>query len=346
MVSRLFLWFENHRRDLPWRQEYSPYRVLVAEMMLAQTQVQRVIPYYLRFLERFPDVVGLASASREEVLLLWEGLGYYRRAHYLHEAAKVIVERFEGCVPDTLEALQSLPGVGLYIASAILGIGYNQPYLALDTNVRRVLLRVFGDVGVRKDLLALMPPLRARDLNEALMDFGALVCRARSPRCSCCPLKEWCVFPLGRGERSVTSEKPRIPLDIVIVVLRRGNEVLLKRSEGDLFPGLWGLPWEVTGEENLETLISEVSREWGLYPREFRVCGTIAHAYTKYRVLAKVIRVVGEEVSSCSPGVWVPEGALSRYPLASLFRKALVLECSGDVSGFSSKKEEVKEWRR
>lgn len=301
--------------------------------MLAQTQVQRVIPYYLRFLERFPDVAHLAAASREEVLLLWEGLGYYRRAHHLHEAARQIVERFRGYIPDTLEALQSLPGIGPYTASAVLGIGYNKPYLALDTNIRRILVRVFGDTGVSKLLPALVPS-DARRLNEALMDFGATVCLARRPRCFCCPLQDQCVFLLKAGGKGDGSRKHRSPLGITVAVCIAGDSVLLRKSERKLFPGLWELPWKVDDGESLDVWVRALGEEYGFDVHQFAVCGAITHAYTKYRVTARTVAVRGNLITPSSRGVWVLREALSRYPLPSLFRKVLTLECLPNVSGF------------
>ncbi|WP_438318340.1 A/G-specific adenine glycosylase [Candidatus Caldatribacterium sp. SIUC1] len=331
----LFQWFAHNRRDLPWRVEYSPYRVLVAEVMLAQTQVPRVIPYYCRFLERFPDVSTLASALREEVLLAWEGLGYYRRAHHLHEAAQRIVERFQGCIPADFETLRRLPGIGPYIASAILGIGYNLPVLAIDTNVRRVLSRVFGageDVNLREIgnlLISHMPSGKARHLNEALMDFGALVCLSQKPRCSLCPFRGFCTFVKDAGRESRIRQQ-RTLLEICVAVCCAGEEVLLTRSEGKLFPGLWGLPFREQDGEDPRAWIDALGERYGFLPLGFQECGVVAHAYTRYRVRARVLRVSGKRTGMLSEAAWVAFRELPRYPLPSLFRKALALVRPGE----------------
>jgi A/G-specific adenine glycosylase len=331
-LERLFQWFANNRRDLPWRAEYAPYRVFVAEVMLAQTQVPRVIPYYCRFLERFPDVFALASALREEVLLAWEGLGYYRRAHHLHEAAQRIVEHFQGRIPADFRTLRRLPGIGPYIASAILGIGYNLPVLALDTNVRRVLSRVFGageDVDLREIgnlLVSHMPSGKARHLNEALMDFGALVCLSRNPRCSPCPFREFCTFVKdARKERRVRQQ--RVLLEMCVAVCCAGEEVLLTKSEGKLFPGLWGLPLREQDGEDPRAWIDALGKRYGFLPLALEECGAVAHAYTRYRVRARVLRVSGKRTGMLSEAAWVAFRELFQYPLPSLFRKALALGC-------------------
>lgn len=334
-LERLFQWFANNRRDLPWRAEYSPYRVLVAEVMLAQTQVPRVVPYYLRFLERFPDVFALASAPREEVLLAWEGLGYYRRAHHLHEAAQRIVEHFQGHIPADITTLRRLPGIGPYIASAILGIGYNLPVLALDTNVRRVLSRVFGakeganlcEIG--NLLVSHMPSGKARHLNEALMDFGSLVCLSRKPRCFPCPFQRFCAFVKDAGKESRIRQR-RTLLEICVAVCCAGEEVLLTKSEGKLFPGLWGLPLREQDGEDPRVWIDALGKRYGFSPLALKECGVVAHAYTRYRVRARVLRVSGKRTGTLSGAAWVAFRELFQYPLPSLFRKALALGCPGE----------------
>lgn len=325
-VSMLLSWFERHARDLPWRREYTPYRVWIAEVMLSQTQVQRVVPYYERFLQRFPDVSSLASASPEEVLLLWEGLGYYRRALDLHRAARMLLEEFGGAVPRDYTSLRALPGVGPYIASAILAIGYNEPFLALEANGRRVLTRFFGlsqgDIlkSVLETITSCIPKGQARLVNQALMDFGALVCRPRGPKCPECPLKEHCA---SRYQRNPGNEpKKRISVNFYVALCLADGLVLLEKSTGALFSGLYVLPWREK-DGDFESWVNELGKNYGFVPKSFDFAGAFTHAYTRYRVRAEVFQVLAERYDG--RGIWVSRGELLQHPFPSLFRKALRL---------------------
>lgn len=325
-VSILLLWFERHARDLPWRREYTPYRVWIAEVMLSQTQVQRVIPYYERFLQRFPDVPSLASASLEEVLLFWEGLGYYRRASDLHRTAKMLLERFDGSLPEDYESLRSLPGVGPYIASAILAIGYNAPFLALEANGRRVLARFFdlpqGNIpqNVLKTITLCIPEGKARLVNQALMDFGALVCRPRSPKCPECPLQEYCASRYQKDPKG--TPRKRIPKDLCVILCLADGFVLLEKSAGTLFSGLFVLPWKEKSND-FKSWLGELGKDYGFVPKSVNFAGTLAHAYTQYKIRAEVFEVLAERYED--RGIWVPRGELSQRPFPSLFRKVLRL---------------------
>ena len=200
---RLLAWYARHGRDLPWRRTRDPYRVLVSEIMLQQTQVDRVVPKYHQFLERYPTLDDLAGARARDVRRLWYPLGYNIRPVRLHQIARETVARYGGRLPDTAEGLRGLPGIGRYTAGAVLSFAYGQDAAILDTNVRRVLSRVF--IGPRRmqrlrgekaywDLAeALVPPGRAYDFNQALMDFGATWCSPRAPRCAPCPMKRFCI---------------------------------------------------------------------------------------------------------------------------------------------------------
>ena len=213
---RLLAWYARHGRDLPWRRTRDPYHVLVSEIMLQQTQVDRVVPKYHQFLERYPTLEDLASARARDVRQLWYPLGYNIRPARLHRIARETVARYGGRLPDTAEGLRGLPGIGRYTAGAVLSFAYGQDAAILDTNVRRVLSRVF--IGPRRtqrlrgekaywDLAkALVPPGRAYDFNQALMDFGATWCSPRAPRCAPCPMKRFCVSYPGA---SCSSSKSR-----------------------------------------------------------------------------------------------------------------------------------------
>jgi A/G-specific adenine glycosylase len=210
--AALLGWYANARRDLPWRRNPNPYSVLVSEIMLQQTQIDRVVPYYHSFMTRFPSLESLAEGPRSEVIRLWGGLGYDRRAVNLCDLACAVAERFDGCLPSDKAALLSLPGIGPYTAGALLSIAFGRDEPALDTNVRRVLGRhEFGqppsEAELRAAAVAMLPAGRAAEWNQALMDLGATICLSRHPRCLICPIRGDCRSP---GERSIrAATRPR-----------------------------------------------------------------------------------------------------------------------------------------
>lgn len=250
-------WFAGHQRALPWREDYAPYGVWISEVMLQQTQVETVLPYYRRWMARFPDVQALAAAPLEDVLKLWEGLGYYARARHLHRAARAIVSGHGGRIPATVEALRELPGIGAYSAGAIASIAFGQPAPLVDGNVARVLSRLqaletpWRTPAAERDLWelagALVAPGAAREINQALMELGALVCTRGQPGCLRCPLYALCrarrtgdpaAYPRRRARAA-----PR-PVRGVVVVLRHGTCYgLHRRPAHSLWGGLWEFPW-------------------------------------------------------------------------------------------------------
>jgi A/G-specific adenine glycosylase len=252
----LLRWFNRHARPLPWRDAASPYAIWVSEVMLQQTQVATVIPYYQRFLNKFPTVERLAAAPLERVLELWSGLGYYRRARLMHRAAKEIVARFEGEFPADYAMARSLPGVGDYTARAVLSMAYNRPFAVLDGNVARVLARLRPRKGniqqksfrraIEKNLESLLSPRRPGDFNQALMQLGQLVCLPRAPQCDLCPLRLHCrARKLGTPE-NFPEPRPRRTAEIhylAAAVLRQGARVALARGLDDgLLDDLWNFP--------------------------------------------------------------------------------------------------------
>jgi A/G-specific adenine glycosylase len=260
--ERLLSWYKRHGRDLPWRTKSNPYHVWVSEIMLQQTTVPVVVPYFVRFVERFPDVESLAHATEEEVLSLWSGLGYYRRARHLLSAARVIAERYGGQVPDDQAALRRLPGVGAYTAGAIMSIGHNRACAALDGNIMRVMARVGGIEGtpsraatrkaVEALVLELMPQERASAFNQALMDLGSMICTPRVPLCESCPIHVDCdARRRGIVDRIPPVAKPDGPVvvDMAAVAVLRTRRArdgvtrcLLVQRDGGLMNGLWEFP--------------------------------------------------------------------------------------------------------
>ncbi|GIM46803.1 A/G-specific adenine glycosylase [Collibacillus ludicampi] len=277
--QRLLTWYEEKKRDLPWRRTRDPYKIWVSEVMLQQTRVETVIPYWERFIDKFPTIQALAHAPEEEVLKAWEGLGYYSRARNLQAAVREVEERYGGQVPDTLEEISSLPGVGSYTAGAVLSIAYDVDVPAVDGNVLRVLARLFlieqdimkQRVRKRFEELAefLIPPGRAASFNQALMELGATVCIPKVPRCPQCPLQSLCrAYAEGMQEELPVKgkKKPPRPVDLVTGIVRSGDRVLIvKRPLQGLLAGMWEFPSleineRVTIEENLQSLFDRLGQ--------------------------------------------------------------------------------------
>ncbi len=255
--ARLLRWYDRHRRDLPWRKDISPYRTWVSEIMLQQTTVAAVIPYYERFLKRFPDITALAKAPEEAVLSSWAGLGYYSRARNLRKAAQAMVAEHGGKFPSDMDAVLDLPGIGRYTAGAILSIAFDRRVPLLDGNVMRVFSRLkasrddIKDAATQKKLWAmaesLVDPARPGDWNQALMELGATVCLPETPRCGGCPLQGDCqAYRKGIQDELPVVAKRRDFVDLAWTCLwieKDGKVLLWKRSQKERFlKGLWGLP--------------------------------------------------------------------------------------------------------
>ena len=307
ITDALLDWFSLHKRPLPWRQHYTPYEVWISEVMLQQTQMERGVSYFQRWMKRFPHVRAVAEAPEEEILRYWEGLGYYRRARFLHQAARVMLEQYGGNVPSTMDELSSLPGLGEYTVAAILGIAYGQDIVTIDANVERVFSRLLNiDTPVRKkpassiirqEALRFLPKGQARDYNQALMELGALVC-GKSPRCSTCPLARWCVaHSLGlEKERPVAETRGSIiPVTSVHAVLLCEKQVLLFQRPSS---GLWGNMWEFPGTEvkdlsEQETLLRHLEH-LGISVDIIAPLGHVRHGYTNHKLTAHFFRVATE----------------------------------------------------
>jgi A/G-specific adenine glycosylase len=338
LASRLLPWYANHRRDLPWRRARDPYHTWVAEVMLQQTQVATVTPYYARFLARFPTVEALAAAPLDEVLKAWEGLGYYARARHLHAAARQVTTEFNGQMPDTMKGLLSLPGIGRYTAGAILSTAFGQDVPAIDGNVRRVLSRAFAvaeDVtrgaGQRR-LWALaeelLPPGRAGDFNQALMDLGATVCTPRVPLCGQCPLAENCQahrmgqeerFPVRRQRRAI----PHYEVAAGVVWNGQGRFLIAQRPPDGMLGGLWEFPGgkRESGESLEDCLRRELSEELGVEVVVGAPLTVVQHAYTHFRITLHAFhcRVVAGQPRplGCADWRWVSFDDLPRFAFSA-----------------------------
>ena len=303
--KKLAQWYRRNARDLPWRRSRDPYAIWVSEIMLQQTRVAAVIPYYQRFLARFPDAQALARAAEDEVLALWSGLGYYSRARNMHQAARVIAER--GAFPARYSEIRQLPGVGDYTAAAIASIAFGLPHAVVDGNVRRVIARLTNRANadfhaVAQGLLDRRQPGRS---NQALMELGALVCLPRSPLCGVCPLAQYCeAFRRGtQAEMPPPRARPRTErLRRTLLVIRRKGKILLIRSSR--VRGFWDLPEPFAG--------AGAGRSVGMF----------RHAILNRQYLFEV----REGLSKGTPAgaKWWSDKQLEKIPLSTAAKKALV----------------------
>jgi A/G-specific adenine glycosylase len=336
---QLLRWYDRNRRDLPWRRTRDPYRIWVSEIMLQQTRVQAVIPYYEKFLRRFPDIRSLAEAKEEELLACWSGLGYYSRARNLQKAAQAIVREHEGQFPRDLPAALALPGIGRYTAAAVLSIAYGIPLPVLDGNVARVLARFYalrvdarsasGRERLWQEADDLLSRRRPGDFNQALMELGAMVCLPQQPRCPSCPLRGGCLA-YARDEVAKFPESRRKAPPVLrryvaaLVQDRTGRFLLVRRPrQAKWLSGFWELPmWEQGSSvppfsENGKRTLAAVVLEKKL--------GTVRHTITDNRLQVEVFAAALGPRSKQPKGKWIAREHLGRYAVTTITRKALAL---------------------
>ena len=342
MQKSLHAWYDENKRDLPWRQTRDPYAIWISEAMLQQTQVKTVIPYYRRFLDQFPNAACLAAAERQSVYKIWEGLGYYSRARHLHQAAGIITTQMNGCLPHDPKTLQSLPGIGPYIAAAVLSIAFNQPFAVVDGNVKRVLARLFlletpangtshTDFQILADLLLFnTDPGRH---NQAVMELGALICTPRNPRCLQCPLALYC----NASRQNLTAQYPRrlkrpsLPHQhwVAGVVLKNDRILLTRRPANGLLGGLWEFPC-ITISPNEDPALAcfdAIHNTVGLKTDHPLHITTIHHTYTHFKLrmdlylcqfLQGRIRLKGPDAFK-----WIHPSHTNKLPLHKAVLKSL-----------------------
>jgi A/G-specific adenine glycosylase len=313
--ARVLAWFDDHgRKDLPWQRRLTPYRVWVSEIMLQQTQVTTVIPYFERFVSRFPDVISLADAPVDEVLHHWSGLGYYARARNLHRAAQQVRDAHGGAFPEDFSTLESLPGVGRSTAGAVLSLALGQRHAILDGNVKRVLARWRavdgwpGQAAVLKRLWALSeqftPAVRVRDYNQAMMDLGATLCSRGKPACDACPLSEDCLAFAQGKPTDYPGRKPRKTLPVrqtrMLLLRDPGGRVLLEqRPPSGIWGGLWGFPELAMDEEPL----AWSRRQFGTEAAAGRLLSPRRHTFSHFH-----LDITPQEILLPEPGWLALEG--------------------------------------
>jgi len=332
--TSLLDWFKHNQRPLPWREYYEPYHVWVSEIMLQQTQVKTALPYFDRWIKTLPTIKAVAEAPEDQILKLWEGLGYYSRARNLQKAAKHIVKNHGGEFPSDHEAILALPGVGRYTAGAICSIAFNQEQPLVDGNVIRVLSRLFFYTkntrlpAAEKQMWAwakeILPQGQARYFNQAMMELGALVCSPKSPDCEVCPLNKVCKAREKARVDDIPDRGPKKELKrmkVAVGVIKKAGKVFIqKRPAKGLMAGLWEFPGGKVekGETNQQALKREVAEEVGIQIKNIKLLKNIKHAYTSFKIdlhcytadyaSGKVVLGTADE------GKWVSVEALSDYP--------------------------------
>jgi A/G-specific adenine glycosylase len=331
----LLAWYRRQRRDLPWRcpmgQTPDPYRVLLSEFMLQQTQVATVVPYFQAFLRQYPSMAALAAAEEQEVLRLWQGLGYYARARNLHAAAKLIVGKYSGQIPGSAAELLTLPGVGRYTAGAIASIAFGRREPILDGNVARVLCRLDNIAADPRERTTqahlwrraeeILPRSNVGDFNSALMELGATICTPRSPKCGVCPVREFCRALAAGTQEKIPPPKKSRPTPLIqrwTICIRHGNRWLIEqRPAKGRWARLWQFPtMEPKGDHPTAGMIR---REVGLSVTKPTSLGTIAHALTHRRYTFDVFACESKTdrmISTDRTRRWVAISAMGQYPLS------------------------------
>jgi len=342
LTQSLMDWYAKNRRDLPWRRTHAPYAIWVSEVMLQQTQVKTVVPYYLKFMALYPAVDDLARAELQQVLKAWEGLGYYSRARNLHRAARIVSHEMPHGIPDQWDDLRRLPGIGNYIASALLSIAFEKPFAVVDGNVKRVLSRLFtlaapvnqsaSHDAFQQQADKLLDHQRPGDYNQAIMELGALVCLPRNPSCSQCPASPFC-RAAAQGvvaDFPKRNKRPPVPTkDLVAAVIwKRGRLLLTQRPTQGLLGGLWELPTGIvaSGQDPETACLTHIKEALGLDITLNRRLTVIKHAYTHFKIRMTVYECrwrKGRVRLKWPPAfAWITPDQVDQYALHKAMAKA------------------------
>ncbi len=344
----LLAWFSSHMRPLPWRRDYEPYRVWISEIMLQQTQMERGVQYFERWMEAFPTLEALAKAPEEEVLRLWEGLGYYARARNLIKAARAVVRERGGAFPASFEELRALPGVGPYTAAAVASIAFREDVPCIDANVERIIARLLDIATPVKEKAAqeaiaeaarlLLPRGKAREHNQAMMELGALVCAKRAD-CPRCPLSPWCLARRrDTAEHRPVKKRGAGPVELALcsgLLLHGGLCFIQKREDDDVWGGLWEFPGGCAekGEAPERAVVREYREETGFAVRVLGKYGVLRSSYTNHRITLHFFALdfAGKKpgpapgppvLAAASECRWIPLSGLAGFAMPSLYRKA------------------------
>jgi len=343
--SKILTWFRENKRQLPWRGEKNWYYIWISEIMLQQTQVETVIPYYHKFIEQFSTVEMLASSSQEEVLKAWEGLGYYTRARNIHRAAKIIVEKYNSSLPSDREELLTIPGFGTYTTAAVLSLAFNQPYAVVDGNVIRVVSRLYAiedDIrdpktrnGIQELMNRLLPAKHPGEFNEAMMELGATICTSQSPSCFMCPLQTFCIAYQNKKVNVLPfkSKKERIPtrFSLACIIHQQGRILLVKRPQHEMLAGLWEFPVLnlVNGIGHSKKDSSTIQRHFNLKTVLKRSWPAISHSYSHFhlKLYSKLFEATSVNFKSdfynCHQ--WLAMDTIRNFPIHKAMWKVLMM---------------------
>lgn len=336
-MQNLSEWFKQNKRDFPWRKNPSPYKVWISEVMLQQTRASVVVPYFERWMERFPNVKALAETSLEEVIKLWEGLGYYSRARNLHKGAHQILERFNGEIPSTKEELMSIQGLGPYTVNAILSFGFQKRAAPVDGNVTRVLARFFAieenvcKQSVKRKIAqgaeAILPPDEPWVAAEALIELGATICSPK-PRCDICPLANNC---LGKQKAPFlpikNEEKKIIPLKRAVIYLEAEGKVLVRKGEpGKVMADLYEFPYfEIEEPWSVQKVEEAIDSVFGIKAKFVEKLPLVAHTFTRYKAALYPFKFRSKSLKNLIGYEWIDRKNLSNLPFSSGHRRILSL---------------------
>lgn len=335
IATPLLDWYARHARVLPWRNHPDPYAVWVSEIMLQQTRVETVIPYFEKWMRLFPTVKSLAEAGEQDVLNAWEGLGYYSRARNLYKAAKLVASEFNGELPRDLDALRSLPGIGRYTVGAIASMAFGMDAPTLDGNLRRVFARLFdiseaadspaGEKILWKLAADHLPDGKAGDYNQALMDLGATICLPKNPRCLLCPLMDVCRARIHgtQDSRPVLKPKKQVPhYTIAAAVIRqRGRVLLVQRPETGLLGGLWEFPNGRVEEDPARELVKTLNAAYKFKIRRTEALMVVRHAYTHFKTTVHAFDCSPLSIPKNRSFKWVRLHELDDYPMGKVDRQ-------------------------
>ena len=327
-------WYDSNKRILPWRENSNPYAIWISEVMLQQTQVNTVIPYYIRWIKKFPTIGSVARADFNLLLKLWEGLGYYSRCKNFYKASRIVEEKYKGTIPDNYSLFRKLPGVGDYIAGAVMSIAFNKNYPAIDANLKRVISRYLGIKNLtKKNIVRINNELkkniidhRPGDINQALMDIGSLICKPKEALCLKCPLIDNCkgfisgnpiIYPAKNKRKSIPTK------EFIALLISYNNQILINHRKDDrLLGGLWELP--ITEFSNncskIDTMKKYVRNKYGFSVNVINQFDNVRHSYSHYKLLVTLFVCETKNINS-RVGHWINIDEIDQYAFSKINHK-------------------------
>ena len=338
--SSLLSWFDLDKRDLPFRNNRNPYRIWVSEIMLQQTKVETVIPFYNNWIKSYPSIISVYESNESSLLKSWEGLGYYSRCRNFYKAVKIVCEKYNGVIPDSWDAFRSLPGVGDYTAGAVLSIAFKKPFIALDGNVKRVMARILGRKKLSKyniqrfisTLGKWLDHKRPGDFNEAMMELGACICVPKAPKCYKCPISKFCVaHKNGRPlNYPIKRKKERIPhYTFVGCIIKEKNKILIQKRQDKMLNGLWEIPNKnVNDIDNInEELNNYINEYYGFDINVRKQLGIVSHSYShfKMKLILLECKKIGRIKKYNQTYNWIKKPDISNYAFHKVNHKIFTL---------------------